>query len=91
MLSQCRVDPLLLLDRRADVEGLAPFPGRGAHQRPGCGVAGQRKKGVREGRSVSRGHQQPSDTLLDRLNSHAETNTAIVKKTPVKRRLPPMA
>jgi Lrp/AsnC family leucine-responsive transcriptional regulator len=31
------------------------------------------------------------DTLLDRLNSHAETNTAIVKKTPVKRRLPPMA
>ncbi|SDT30339.1 Lrp/AsnC family transcriptional regulator [Pseudomonas fuscovaginae UPB0736] len=31
------------------------------------------------------------DILLDRLNSHAETNTAIVKKTPVKRRLPPMA
>ncbi|MGF6149395.1 Lrp/AsnC family leucine-responsive transcriptional regulator [Pseudomonas fluorescens] len=31
------------------------------------------------------------DTLLDRLNSYAETNTAIVKKTPVKRRLPPMA
>jgi len=31
------------------------------------------------------------DTLLDRLNTHAETNTAIVKKTPVKRRLPPMA
>jgi Lrp/AsnC family leucine-responsive transcriptional regulator len=30
------------------------------------------------------------DTLLDRLNTHAET-TAIVKKTPVKRRLPPMA
>ncbi|MNE33471.1 HTH-type transcriptional regulator LrpC [compost metagenome] len=31
------------------------------------------------------------DTVLDKLNSHAETNTAIVKKTPVKRRLPPMA
>jgi len=31
------------------------------------------------------------DTLLDKLNSHAETNTAIVKKSPVKRRLPPMA
>lgn len=31
------------------------------------------------------------DTLLDRLNDHAETNTAIVKKTTVKRRLPPMA
>jgi Lrp/AsnC family leucine-responsive transcriptional regulator len=30
------------------------------------------------------------DTLLDRLNHHAETNTAIVKKTPIKRRLPPM-
>ncbi|NVZ99407.1 Lrp/AsnC family transcriptional regulator [Pseudomonas gingeri] len=30
------------------------------------------------------------DTLLDRLNSHAETNTAIVKKSPIKRRLPPM-
>ena len=30
------------------------------------------------------------DTLLDKLNIHAETNTAIVKKTPVKRRLPPM-
>lgn len=30
------------------------------------------------------------DTLLDKLNSHAETSTAIVKKTPVKRRLPPM-
>ena len=30
------------------------------------------------------------DTLLDRLNTHAETNTAIIKKTPVKRRLPPM-
>ncbi|MCY1215616.1 HTH-type transcriptional regulator LrpC [compost metagenome] len=31
------------------------------------------------------------DTLLDRINVHAETSTAIVKKTPVKRRLPPMA
>lgn len=30
------------------------------------------------------------DTLLDRLNGQAETSTAIVKKTPVKRRLPPM-
>jgi len=30
------------------------------------------------------------DTLLDRLNALAETSTAIVKKTPVKRRLPPM-
>lgn len=30
------------------------------------------------------------DTLLDHLNTYAETNTAIVKKTPVKRRLPPM-
>ncbi len=30
------------------------------------------------------------DTLLDRLNHYAETNTAIIKKTPVKRRLPPM-
>jgi len=30
------------------------------------------------------------DALLDRLNHYAETNTAIVKKTPVKRRLPPM-
>ena len=30
------------------------------------------------------------DTLLDRLNTLAETNTAIIKKTPVKRRLPPM-
>lgn len=30
------------------------------------------------------------DTLLDRLNAYAETNTAIVKKTPVKRRLPPL-
>ena len=31
------------------------------------------------------------DSLLDHLNNYAETNTAIVKKTPVKRRLPPMA
>jgi len=31
------------------------------------------------------------DTLLDRLNVYAETNTAIVKKTPVKRRLPPLS
>lgn len=31
------------------------------------------------------------DILLDRLNVSAETSTAIVKKTPVKRRLPPMA
>ena len=31
------------------------------------------------------------DSLLDRLNVYAETNTAIVKKTPVKRRLPPLA
>jgi Lrp/AsnC family leucine-responsive transcriptional regulator len=30
------------------------------------------------------------DSLLDRLNAYAETNTAIVKKTPVKRRLPPL-
>ncbi|EFQ63192.1 Lrp/AsnC family transcriptional regulator [Pseudomonas fluorescens WH6] len=30
------------------------------------------------------------DSLLDRLNGYAETNTAIVKKTPVKRRLPPL-
>ncbi|MEM5617489.1 Lrp/AsnC ligand binding domain-containing protein [Pseudomonas aeruginosa] len=28
------------------------------------------------------------DTLLDRINGYAETNTAIVKKSPVKRRLP---
>ncbi|MGC3710925.1 Lrp/AsnC ligand binding domain-containing protein, partial [Pseudomonas aeruginosa] len=28
--------------------------------------------------------------LLDWINGFAETNTAIVKKTPVKRRLPPM-
>ena len=31
------------------------------------------------------------DTLLDNLNAYAETNTAIIKKSPVKRRLPPMA
>lgn len=31
------------------------------------------------------------DGILDRLNGYAETNTAIVKKTPVRRRLPPMA
>ena len=31
------------------------------------------------------------DTLLERINVYAETSTAIVKKTPVKRRLPPMA
>ena len=31
------------------------------------------------------------DELLDHLNGFAETNRAIVKKTPVKRRLPPMA
>ena len=36
-------------------------------------------------------YMEQLDTLLDRLNTHAETNTAIVKKTPVKRRLPPMA
>lgn len=30
------------------------------------------------------------DTLLDKLNLYAETNTAIVKKTPIKRRLPPL-
>ncbi|MFJ7885102.1 Lrp/AsnC family transcriptional regulator [Pseudomonas sp. NPDC096917] len=30
------------------------------------------------------------DTLLDNLNAYAETNTAIIKKSPVKRRLPPM-
>ena len=30
------------------------------------------------------------DELLDRINVYAETNTAIVKKTPVKRRLPPL-
>ena len=30
------------------------------------------------------------DSLLDRINGYAETNTAIVKKTPVKRRLPPL-
>ncbi len=31
------------------------------------------------------------DTLLDRLSLIAESNTAIIKKSPVKRRLPPMA
>jgi Lrp/AsnC family leucine-responsive transcriptional regulator len=31
------------------------------------------------------------DALLDRITACAETNTAIVKKTPVKRRLPPLA
>ena len=31
------------------------------------------------------------DSLLDDLNAYAETNTAIIKKSPVKRRLPPMA
>jgi len=30
------------------------------------------------------------DTVLDRLSLIAESNTAIIKKTPVKRRLPPM-
>lgn len=30
------------------------------------------------------------DELLDRINAYAETNTAIVKKTSVPRRLPPM-
>jgi Lrp/AsnC family leucine-responsive transcriptional regulator len=30
------------------------------------------------------------DELLDRINGYAETNTAIVKKTSVPRRLPPM-
>ncbi len=30
------------------------------------------------------------DTVLDDLNTVAETNTAIIKKSPVKRRLPPM-
>ncbi len=30
------------------------------------------------------------DSLLDGLNAYAETNTAIIKKSPVKRRLPPM-
>ncbi|MBC2658509.1 MULTISPECIES: Lrp/AsnC family transcriptional regulator [Pseudomonas] len=30
------------------------------------------------------------DSLLDRLNQYAETNTSIVKKSPIKRRLPPM-
>ena len=31
------------------------------------------------------------DSLLEDLNAYAETNTAIIKKSPVKRRLPPMA
>ena len=31
------------------------------------------------------------DSLLDSLNAYAETNTAIIKKSPVKRRLPHMA
>ena len=31
------------------------------------------------------------DSLLDGLNAYAETNTSIIKKSPVKRRLPPMA
>ena len=30
------------------------------------------------------------DSLLDGLNAYAETNTAIIKKSPVKRRLPPI-
>lgn len=30
------------------------------------------------------------DTLLDRLAEKAETNTSIVKSSPVKRRLPPL-
>ena len=30
------------------------------------------------------------DSLLDGLNAYAEPNTAIIKKSPVKRRLPPM-
>ena len=30
------------------------------------------------------------DSLLDHLNHYAETNTAIVKKSPIKRRLPPL-
>ena len=31
------------------------------------------------------------DSLLDGLNAYAETNTSIIKKSPVKRRLPPLA
>ena len=31
------------------------------------------------------------DSLLDGLNAYAETNTSIIKKSPVNRRLPPMA
>ena len=34
---------------------------------------------------------QQLDTILDRLAEKAETNTAIVKSSPVKRRLPPLA
>lgn len=30
------------------------------------------------------------ETLLDRFNTHAQTNTAIIKKTLIKRRFPPM-
>ncbi|MNT62742.1 AsnC family protein [compost metagenome] len=30
------------------------------------------------------------DTLLDRIAEKAQTNTSIVKSTPVKRRLPPL-
>lgn len=30
------------------------------------------------------------DSLLDHLNHYAETHTAIVKKSPIKRRLPPL-
>ncbi|HEY9280031.1 MAG TPA: Lrp/AsnC family transcriptional regulator [Eoetvoesiella sp.] len=30
------------------------------------------------------------DTILDRLTDQAETNTSIIKATPVKRRLPPL-
>jgi Lrp/AsnC family transcriptional regulator, leucine-responsive regulatory protein len=31
------------------------------------------------------------DTILDRLAERAETNTSIVKSSPVKRRLPPLS
>lgn len=34
---------------------------------------------------------QQLDSILDRLAEKAETNTAIVKSSPVKRRLPPLA
>ena len=37
------------------------------------------------------GTASSSADLLDKLNAYAETNTAIVKKTPVKRRLPPLS